>query len=228
MNQNVVIPSSAEVHPSAILEGNIAIGENCRIGAGAYLSGEIELGDDVRIGARAVLQWGAGHAGLPPIDALSIGEKTSIGIGSVLVGNISVGHHSIIAVNCAIRGTHRIGNYVHIYDLVNLEGGRPYEDTGDVSIVEDYAWVNHGATMHGSIIRECGVLDINAGLDYHCEIGRGAIVTNGSACYVGTVIPENCIAEGIPAKVIKENISDEDRRALMGLIPKKWVTEFKV
>jgi carbonic anhydrase/acetyltransferase-like protein (isoleucine patch superfamily) len=186
------------------------------------------LGNDVTIGARAVLEWHRGPAGLPPVDEMSIGDNTSIGIGSVLVGDIAVGHHAIIAVNCAIRGAHRIGNYVHIYDLVNIEGGRPFEDTGDRSIIEDYAWLNHGATMHGSIIRECGVLDINAALDYHCEIGKGAIVTNGSACSLGTVVPENCIAEGIPAKVVRENITDEDRRALMGLIPKKWVTEFKV
>ncbi len=187
------ISASAYVHPSAVLEGDVVIGEECFVGAGALLLGAVAVGDGCYLGERCVL-----------------------------TGDIEVGGHTLVQIGTVIRGWHRIGSYVNIYDLVNIEGGRPYEESGDRSIIGDFAWINHGATMHGCHIGEHAAVCINAALDYHCTIGAGSIVTNGSSCSVGTVIPENCIAEGVPAQVVKENITDDDRRRLLGLVPREW------
>jgi len=192
-SSKISVADSSYVHPSAVLEGSVSVGEECFVGAGAILSGTLVIGDGCYIGER-----------------------------SVLTGDVVLGDHTLIQINVVIRGHHRIGSYVHIYDLANLEGGRPYDETGDCSIIGDYAWINHGATMHGSQIGEHGVMGINAALDYHCTVGMGAIVTNGSSCYIDTVVPDNCIAEGVPAKVVKRNITDDDRRELLGLLPREW------
>jgi carbonic anhydrase/acetyltransferase-like protein (isoleucine patch superfamily) len=194
---NIEVPSSSYVHPSAVLEGNVEVGDGCFVAAGAILSGQITIGDGTLIGER-----------------------------SVLTGDISIGDHTSILVNVVIRGTNRIGSYVCIYDMVNIEGGRPYDETGDRSIICDGAWINHGATMHGCEIGEGAAVCINAALDYHCQIGRGAIVANGSACPVGMVVPGKCIAEGVPAKVVKRDITDDDRREWLGLLPSDWVVRF--
>ena len=161
---------------------------------------------------------------------ITIGAFTQIGPGVVITGNVTIGHHTLIQCNTVIRGSNTIGNYVHIYDLVCIEGGRPGQRKGGVtseepdrSIIGNECWINHGATMHGSQLGDGAVLDLNACLDYNCRIGKGAIVTNGSACRVNTVIPENCIAEGVPARVVKEGITDDDRRELMGLVPREWL-----
>ena len=106
--------------------------------------------------------------------------------------------------------------YTSIYDLVNIEGGRPYDETGDRSIIGDGAWINHGATMHGCEIGDGAAIGINAALDYHCQIGEGAIVANGTACPVGFVLPANCIAEGVPAAVVKSDITDGQRQEWLG------------
>jgi carbonic anhydrase/acetyltransferase-like protein (isoleucine patch superfamily) len=193
----VKVPSSSWVDPTAVLEGEVRIGEGCFVSAEAMLQGEVTLGDGVLIGER-----------------------------SVLTGSISIGDHSSILVNVVIRGTNNIGSYVCIYDLVNIEGGRPYDETGDRSIIGDGAWINHGATMHGCEIGEGAAVGINAALDYHCQIGKGAIVTNGSACPVGMIVPESCIVEGVPAKLVKRDITDEDRREWLGLLPSEWVVRF--
>lgn len=187
------IGTSSYVHPSAALEGEVTIGEDTFVGAGALLSGRVTIGDGCYIGEH-----------------------------SILTGDIEIGNHTLVQVNVVIRGHHRIGNYVNIYDMVNLEGGRPFDESGDRSIIGDYAWINHGATMHGCRIGEHGAVGINAALDYHCTVGNGAIVTNGSSCYVGAEIPDNCIAEGVPAKVVKRDITDDDRRELLGLVPREW------
>ena len=77
--------------------------------------------------------------------------------------------------------------------------------------------------MHGSQLADDAVLDLNACLDYNCRIGKSAIVTPGSAVHYDTEIPADCIVEGVPAKIVKRNITDDDRRALMGLVPADWV-----
>ena len=177
------IDPTADIHPSAIIEGNVTIGAFTKIGAGA-----------------------------------------------VITGNVTIGHHTLIQCNTVIRGTNTIGDYVHIYDLVCIEGGRPGQHKGGVtseepdhSIIGNECWINHGATMHGSQLADGAALDLNACLDYNCRIGQGSIVTNGSACRANTVIPDNCLVEGVPAKVVKEGITDDDRRQLMGLVPREWV-----
>ena len=47
-------------------------------------------------------------------------------------------------------------------------------------------------------------------------------MANGSATHIDQVIPANSFAEGVPAVVKKENITDEDRKAYFGLIPAEW------
>jgi carbonic anhydrase/acetyltransferase-like protein (isoleucine patch superfamily) len=180
-------------------EGNIVIHETADVDASAILRGNI-----------------------------TIGAYTYVGPGTVLVGDVTIGHHSLVQCNVVIRGKNTIGNYVHIYDLVCIEQGRPARvgsstaDVPDESVIEDGAWINHGATMHGSRLGAEAAVGLNAALDYNCRVGKGAIVTDGSACYVGAVIPENCIAEGVPARIVKRNITDVDRRRIMGLVPIEW------
>jgi UDP-N-acetylglucosamine acyltransferase len=159
-----------------------------------------------------------------------IGPYTEVGAGTVITGNATIGDHCNICCNVVIRGTNTIGSWVHIYDNVLIEGGRPGNHAGgvtcaeaDKSIIGDRAWINHGATMHGSQLADDAVLDLNACLDYNCRIGKGAIVAPGSAVQYDTEIPDDCIVEGVPAKIVKRNITDDDRRELMGLVPAEWV-----
>ncbi|MCX5638508.1 MAG: hypothetical protein NTX52_12565 [Planctomycetota bacterium] len=121
-------------------------------------------------------------------------------------------------------GTNKIGNYTHIYDNVNIEGGRPAKvgsfeaEVPDRSTIGDECWINHGATMHGTQVGDGGAVGLNACCDYiNTRIGKGAILANGSATHIDYVIPDNSFAEGVPAVVKKENITEEDRLNYFGL-----------
>lgn len=158
---------------------------------------------------------------------ITIGEFTRIESGTIITGNVTIGHHTFIQCNVVVRGRNRIGNYVHIYDNVCIERGRPAEasstaDMPDQSIIGDNCWINHGATMHGTHVADGGAVGLNACCDYNTRIGKGAILANGSATHYDQVIPDNCLAQGVPAKIVKENITDEDRRDYFGLIPAAW------
>jgi carbonic anhydrase/acetyltransferase-like protein (isoleucine patch superfamily) len=92
----------------------------------------------------------------------------------------------------------------------------------DRSIIGNDCWVNHGATMHGTQMEDGSAVGLNACCDYNTRLGKGAVLTNGSATHHDQVIPENCLAQGVPAEIVKENITDEDRLATFGLIPAGW------
>jgi carbonic anhydrase/acetyltransferase-like protein (isoleucine patch superfamily) len=159
---------------------------------------------------------------------VTVGPYTKIDAGTIITGNVSIGHHSLIRCNVTIRGTNTIGNYTHIYDNVNIEGGRPAKvgssraQVPDQSIIGDGCWINHGATMHGTQVGDGGAIGLNACCDYNTRIGEGAVLANGSATHVDQVIPDNCFAEGVPAVVKKENITEEDRLDYFGVLPSGW------
>ena len=159
---------------------------------------------------------------------VTVGAYTKIDAGTVITGNVTIGHHSLIRCNVTIRGTNTIGNYVHIYDNVCIEGGRPAKigsstaEVPDKSIIGDHCWVNHGATMHGTQMANRSAVGLNACCDYNTRLGEGAVLANGSATHIDQVIPANGFAEGVPAIVKKQDISDDDRRAYFGLIPAEW------
>jgi len=161
---------------------------------------------------------------------VTVGPFTKIDAGTIITGNVTLGHHTLIRCNVTIRGTNRIGNYTHIYDNVNIEGGRPAKvgsstaEVPDRSIIGDHCWINHGATMHGTQLADGAAVGLNACCDYNTRLGPGAVLANGSATRVDQVIPENAFAEGVPAVVKKENITDDDRRAYFGLLPGGWTS----
>ena len=159
---------------------------------------------------------------------VTVGAYTRIDAGTVLTGNVSIGHHTLIRCNVTVRGNVKIGNYTHIYDNVCIEGGRPAKlwstmnDERDQAMIGDYCWVNHGATMHGTQMADRSAVNLNTACDYNTRLGEGAVLANGSATHINQVIPANCFAEGVPAVVIKETITDRDREEYFGLIPEKW------
>lgn len=157
-----------------------------------------------------------------------VGAYTKIDAGTVITGNVTIGHHSLIRCNVTIRGRVEIGNYTHIYDNVCIEGGRPAKTASttneepDRATIGSHCWINHGATMHGTQMADRSAVNLNACCDYNTRLGEGAVLANGSATHTNQVIPANSFAEGVPAVVKKENITDKDRQAYFGLIPAEW------
>ena len=159
---------------------------------------------------------------------VKVGAYTKIDAGTVLTGNITIGHNSLIRCNVTVRGRVEIGNFTHIYDNVCIEGGRPAKtgstinEEPDRAIIGNYCWINHGATMHGTRMADRSAVNLNACCDYNTRLGEGAVLANGSATHTNQVIPANSFAEGVPAVVKKENITDKDRQDYFSLIPSEW------
>ena len=159
---------------------------------------------------------------------ITVGEYCQIDAGAIIIGDVSIGHHTVIRCNSTLRGTITIGNYVHIFDQVNIEGGRPgniattKNEVPDKAIVQDRCLIYHGTVMHGTQIGEGTVIGMRSCCDYNTRIGKGAILENGTATEVDQIIPDNCIAGGVPAALKLMGITDMQRAEVLGLVPDEW------
>jgi acetyltransferase-like isoleucine patch superfamily enzyme len=114
---------------------------------------------------------------------LYIGDDTRIGIGSVLIGPVTIGRKVMIAQNVTISGLN------HNYADTNL----PIADQGvSVGIIEisDDVWI--GANC---------VITKGVRIGKHVVIAASSVVTGD--------IPDNCVVGGIPAKIIKQYLTNE-------------------
>ncbi|MDY6845060.1 MAG: acyltransferase [Thermodesulfobacteriota bacterium] len=116
---------------------------------------------------------------------LSIGDNVFIGDGTFidLTGRVSIGSRSSISPRCVLM-THEDPGSMLGSKLSTLYSRRVEE----IQIGND-AWIGAG------VIILCGI-----------SIGKGVVVGAGSL--VNKDIPDNCVAHGTPAVVIKKNCHD--------------------
>jgi len=161
---------------------------------------------------------------------VKIGPYCQIEAGVLLVGEVrtglKIGHHSIVKANSTLRGEITVGNNVIICEQVNIEGGRPGDYLGsalsavpDRAIVGDGTIIGPGSAMHGAVFGNNCVIGMKCSFDYNTRIGNGCVIDNGSATNVDQLIPDNCYVASVPARVVKYDITDCDRMALLGFLP---------
>jgi acetyltransferase-like isoleucine patch superfamily enzyme len=111
---------------------------------------------------------------------IRLGSRTSIGSNSVIVSmsGVEFGKCVLVAGGCSFSA----GAY-HMDDL-----SQPIMDQGAYSngpiIIEDNVWIGTGAVILDGV-----------------KIGKNAVI--GAGAIVNKDIPENAIAAGVPAKVIR-------------------------
>jgi serine O-acetyltransferase len=110
-----------------------------------------------------------------------------LGTGTKLGKNVSLGYGGLGIV---IHGRAVIGNYVEIGTGVTIGGTNK---KWVVPIIGDNTIISTGAKILGPVK-----------IGSNCVIGANAVVLES--------IPDNCVAVGVPAKVIKRNINISDYR----------------
>jgi acetyltransferase-like isoleucine patch superfamily enzyme len=109
-----------------------------------------------------------------------IGEKTTIGFGSIIISSLSIS----IGKNCMVAP------YVHIVDSNHgYDSGQKYAEQDNISkavIIGDNCWLGSGAKVLAGV-----------------ELGNNCIVAAGAV--VKDSFGDNSIIGGIPAKLLRVN-----------------------
>lgn len=150
----------------------------CLVG-GKYIS----IGDGCSIGKNAALTAWEKYGSDTFMPKITIGDNVSIGDNSHItaINEIVIGHHVLTGKNLTI--TDNAHGESHYASLILSPSVRSLYSEGPV-IIEDGVWIGDKVTILPNV-----------------RIGRNAII--GANAVVTRDIPENCVAGGVPAKVIK-------------------------
>jgi len=107
-----------------------------------------------------------------------IGEKTIIGIGSVVIGPVTIGSNVMLAQNIVISGLN------HGYEDINVSPAYQKVSAKPINIADD-VWI--GANS---------VITAGVNLGKHSIVGAGSVVTKD--------VPPFSVVVGNPARVIKK------------------------
>ena len=110
---------------------------------------------------------------------ISIGSNVSINRGVTIYAS-----HAVPSARIIIKDNVAIGPQVKIFSASHNIEGLGLDDTAETIVINEYSWIG------GASIILPGV-----------SIGRGAIIGSGSV--VTSSVPDNAVAVGNPAKVIK-------------------------
>lgn len=167
------------VSPSATLHHPaLTLGKRCCVGEGVLIyqdgdGGSVKLGDGVHLHRDSILQTGKGGS-------IDIGAGTHIQPRcqlSAYEGDIRIGERVEIAPGCAFYP------YDHDVQPAIPVREQPVVSRGGIQVGND-VWLGYGVVVLDGVT-----------IGDHAVIGAGAVVTKD--------IPENAIAAGVPARVVK-------------------------
>ncbi|QVK17072.1 gamma carbonic anhydrase family protein [Mycoplasmatota bacterium] len=132
----------------------------------------------------------------PEIDKTCYIAEGAIVIGNVLLEKkVSVWFNSVIRADLDIV---KIGENTNIQDLVMI-----HTDKNFPTIIGNNCSIGHHVVLHGCQIGNNVLVGMNATILNGAQIGNNCIIGANSLVTSHTVIPDNHLAFGNPAKVIR-------------------------
>ena len=127
--------------------------------------------------------------------------------GSRIVGEVEIGKDSGVWYNAVIRGVPsqiKSGERTNVQDNVVIHGDPecPVE-------IGDNVTIGHSAIVHGCTVRDNTLIGMGAIILNRAVIGSNCIIGAGALVTQGCVIPDNSLAFGSPARVIRM-LTDEE------------------
>ncbi len=154
-------------------------------GARVKFDNNLKLGRNVKIGSGALIHCGENHI-YGGKQNVSIGDKSYIGPNSVIFGEggVEIGKYCEIAPGVVITSQQ------HTFESIKIPIKEQVSELKKV-VIEDDVWIGCNASVLPGV-----------------TIGRGAVI--GAGAVVNRDIPAYSVAVGVPAKVIKGRVRDEE------------------
>ena len=123
--------------------------------------------------------------------------KDAVIFGDVVFGeDCSVFYHTVIR---AEDGKIVFGDGTNVQDNCVVHGGEENPVTVGKGVTIGHSCIIHGCTIEDDVLIGMGSIIMD-----HAHIGRNCIIGAGSLVSAGTIIPENSVAYGRPAKVVRQ------------------------
>ena len=145
--------------------------------------------------------------------------STFIHEAATIIGNVSVGESCFIGSGAVIRGDY---GAIEIGDRTSIqENAVLHARVEEKCSVGREVQVGHGAILHNCTVEDFAVVGLGSRICDYALIGRWSIVGEGSVVTSRSRIPDEKVAVGVPARVIRD-VTAEDKR-IWGFYKEKYV-----
>ncbi len=130
--------------------------------------------------------------------------------GAQVIGNVNIGENVGIWYNAVVRGDMEgitIGDNTNVQDNCTLHTGNGFALT-----IGNGVTIGHNAIVHGCTVGDNTVIGMGSILLNGAKVGKNCIIGAGSLVTGKMVIPDNSMAFGNPAKLIR-NLTEEEIKA---------------
>ncbi len=141
------------------------------------------------------------------------GKQPQVGIGTYvsqlahIIGDVVIGDQCYIGHGAIVRGDY--GRIVIGSGTAVEEGVIIHAPPGDTAAIGRRVTVGHGAILHGRSIGDLAVIGMGALASLFSQVGERSIVAEGSVVKLNQEIPDNVVAAGNPARVVRP-VSEQD------------------
>ncbi len=142
----------------------------------------------------------------------SIGKNVFIAPNAWVIGDVTVGDNSSIFFGAVLRGDI---NPIIIGSRVNIQEHAIFHTSRGLGpcVVEDEVTIGHGAILHGCTAKKGSLIGMNATVLDEAIVGERAMVAAQALVKMKAIIPDDMLAAGVPAKVLRE--ANEQERAFI-------------
>jgi carbonic anhydrase/acetyltransferase-like protein (isoleucine patch superfamily) len=134
-------------------------------------------------------------------------EEVFVDPSSRLIGDVTLKSRASVWPLAVLRADSEaivIGENSAILDKALIEA-----PVGRMVLIEEDVIISHGAILHGCTIRRGALIGIGAIVLDGAEIGRNSIIGSGTVVPPGARIPDESLALGVPAKVMRSLNKDD-------------------
>jgi len=137
-----------------------------------------------------------------------IAESSFIAENTSIIGDVIIGEESSIWFGTTVRGDM---NYIHIGNRTNIQDNSIVHVTTDIAptIIGDGVTIGHGAIIHGCTIENDCLIGMGSIIMDEAIVKKGSMIAAGAIVTPKTIVPENTLMVGIPAKPIRKLSKEE-------------------
>lgn len=131
-----------------------------------------------------------------------ISDSSYVHENATVIGDVEIGEECFIAPGARIKGdygTIKIGDKSNVQENCVIHA-RPDEET----VIGDLVSIGHAAIIHGAEVDDYAVIGMGSVVSDDAQIGKWGVVGEGAVVKNGQEVPEDSVAVGIPAKIIKK------------------------
>ena len=135
------------------------------------------------------------------------GKECWFAENAVIVGDVKMGNGCTVWFSAVVRddvNSITIGDNTNIQDNATIHG--TYETAS--TTIGSHVSIGHNAVIHGCTLEDNVLIGMGAIVMDHAVVKQGAMIAAGAVVLQDTVIEEQMIYAGVPAKPIKKVAGD--------------------